>query len=171
MVPVTPFESGPEFPLPFWTLVPDSGLTVRVEAPEADESGHGFDGAVRFEWQGGPQPAFLRLVVLERTMSDNDARGIVRGIGTDFGPTGSQGIEYDEAVSPPGHPWATLGYRLRGQVRGVAVDGWISLGRHAERPFYFMALYPPEYGDGLAPRFDYILRHWEWLDTGQPLYR
>ena len=171
VLPVASFRSGPDFPLPFRTLVPDTArLVPTIEMAGAEDSGRGFAAAARFEWQPGSDPAFLRLVVLDTTMTDNDARGLVRGIATDFGVIASAGIEAQEAVPPPAHPWATLGYRLSGAVRGVPVDGWISLGRQGERIFYFMALYPPEYGDGLGPRFDYVLRQWEWLDGAARLY-
>lgn len=169
VLPVATFAGGEDFPLPFRTVVPDTGrLTARVEDVEGTG---GLSAAARFEWPTASVPAFLRFVVLDRGISDNTARGIVRGIGTDFGIIGSQGIEQEEAVPPPGHRWASLGYRLRGEVGGRAVDGWVSMGRHGGRIFYFMALYPPEYADGLGPRFDYILRHWTWLDTGEALER
>ena len=171
VVPIAPFSSGGDFPLAFRTLVPDPArLKATLDDPDATETGRGFAGAARFEWQAGADPAFLRLVVLDSSMSDNDARGLVRSIATDFGVIASAGIEDEEGVPAPGHPWSILGYRLRGLVDGVAVDGWISLGMKDDHPFYFMALYPPQYGDGLGPRFDYILRQWVWLDGDRPLY-
>lgn len=168
-VPVQPFASGPDFPLPFRTLVPDgSRLVARAQAIPESES---LDAEARFDWQPATDPAFLRLVVLDTTVSETTARGLIRAISTDFGVIGSGGLEYEEAVPPPGHDWATLGYRLRGVVGSDPVTGWISLGERAGRRFYFMALYPAEYADGLGPRFDFILEHWVWLDTGEPLRR
>ena len=166
-VPVERFSTGADFALPFRTLVPDhERLAARAEPIAGAGS---FAAEARFDWQPAAGHAFLRLVVLDSATSDNTARGLVRALGTDFGLIGSRGMEYEEAVPPPGHDWATLGYRLRGVAGDDPVTGWVSLGEHAGRSFYLMALYPPEYADGLAPRFDYILEHWVWLDTGEPL--
>lgn len=167
VLPVGTFTSGADFPLPFRTIVPDWG---RLEPSiERESKSEGFSASARFEWTPASEPAFLRLVVLDSTMSDNDARGVIRSIATDFGIIGSRGVEYEEGVPPPAHAWSSFGYSLRGKLQGQAVEGWISMGSQRGKLFYFMALYPPEYADGLGPRFDFILRNWEWLGTGERL--
>lgn len=161
-------EWSPEdFPLPFRALVPDTPrIATSVDRDDGDSR---FDASARFEWTPANGVAFLRLVVLREGTDSATAVGLARGLGTDFGVIGSQGMELDESVPRPMHPWAFTGYRLRGVVGSQPVTGWISMGQRQDRFFYFMALYPPEYGDGLGPRFEYILRTWRWLEPDASL--
>ena len=153
------FSTDAGFPLPFRTRVPRE-LAARVESSESG----GISGAVRFTPPTDTgAPTFLRIVVLGDRLGRNDAVGLVRSIGTDFGVIGSQGMEYEEATPPPGHEWAFFGIRLRGVVHDEAVDGWISLGERAGRFFYLMALYPASEAQRMEPMFGSILESWTWL--------
>jgi|GEM_PF-573384 len=148
------------YPLRFSTRLPQ-----RVRP--ADEG----QGALRFEFDTqNADSAFLRVVALPEGIDEQRARGLLRAVGTDFGVIGSQGLEIDEAPAPQQYAWSLLSYRLQGVVRDRPVDGILALGRHDGRYFHVMQLFPPEYADGVAPRFDYVLRHWRWAD-GSPLTR
>jgi hypothetical protein len=71
-------------------------------------------------------------------------------------------------VKPP--PWAeeafSFDYVGHGNVR---FTGMTALARRGARWFHVLTHYPVEFGDGLAPRFEYVLRHWRWADTREPL--
>jgi hypothetical protein len=77
-----------------------------------------------------------------------------------------------EQVSRPAEtpPWALQAHAFdyAGNA-GARFVGRIILARHGPRFFHVIMHYPPEYGDGLGPRFDRILQHWRWEDTGLPL--
>jgi hypothetical protein len=76
----------------------------------------------------------------------------------------------DEAdpAEPPG--WGQEAYTFSYAGDGnVPITGRLVLGRHADRYFHVLTHYPAEYGDGLGPRFQSILEHWRWEDTGRPL--
>lgn len=47
--------------------------------------------------------------------------------------------------------------------------GTIGIARHGNRFFHVLAHYPAEYGDGVGPRFERILREWRWEDDGSRL--
>ena len=153
------FATDDSFVMPFTTRVP-AGIEARVEAEASEER---LAGAVRFAPGVADSSAFLRLVAFDDRVSRNDAIGLVRAIGTDFGIIGSQGMEVREATPPPAHPWSFFGYRLRGLVGGAPVDGWISLGERDGRYFYLMALYPEARAADLQRAFDFVLANWAWL--------
>ena len=50
-----------------------------------------------------------------------------------------------------------------GQVTNIAVHN------RDDRFFYVAHAYPPEYGDGFAPRAHYIRKQWVWLNDGSGL--
>ena len=47
--------------------------------------------------------------------------------------------------------------------------GSVRLGRHAGRFFYVVTDAAEEAGGAFAPRRDYLLQHWRWLDDGTSL--
>lgn len=163
-VRVRDWRTPPDFPLPFRTRLPE-----RVRASSGAE---GEQAWVRFDFDSGTADSvYMRVLVLPEGTDANDARALARAIATDFGPIGSQGLEYTEGRDAPAYDWAQVNYRLRGFVRDTPVTGSLALARHGDRFFTVMQLYPPEYGDGAGVRFDYIRSEWRWLDTGSPLSR
>ena len=163
-VETRPWSTPDDFPLPFSTRLPEP-----MEADAGDLSGESW---VRFSFRdAGSAGPWLRLLLLDETVSEMDARGLVRGIAADFGLTVSQGIERQEGGDAPDFPWARTVFPINGQIRGQAVLGWIALGKHADRFYTLMQVYPPEYGDGAGPRFHYIRDQWRWRDTGAGLER
>jgi hypothetical protein len=147
---VRPFESPVDFPLGFSTVVPADMVVDFVSSGEGD--------AVRFEAVFGGihrSDAMLGLIVPPNRPDAEEAREMVAGVASDLG-----GVQ----VSDPVFPGAIAGYRLVGEVAG-----FLALGQQNDQWFYFLAQYPPEFGDGMAPRMDLILRRWIWSDDATPL--
>lgn len=72
----------------------------------------------------------------------------------------------------PGRPgrweWSELEYPL-GDAAGARLFGTVAVARHGGRWFRVLLRYPPEYGDGLAPRAELILEEWRWEESGEGL--
>jgi hypothetical protein len=150
VVLVMPFEPPVGFPLGFRTVVP---ADMRVQYASSGEG-----DAVRFEaaFGGVHRPeALLSFTVLPEGLESEEARGRVQEIAAAMGAVRAESA---------GPPWALDSYRLAGEHAG-----FLALGEHREFWFYFLASYPPEFGDGLSPRIDLILRRWFWADDGTRL--
>lgn len=151
-----PLRSPDGFPLAFTTRLPERLRAVR----ESEEQ-------IRFDFDGpAGDSAYLRVVVLPAGTSERRARDVVLALATEIRALGSGGQEVREGRVPQEHPGAILAYPLSGQIGGRTIHGLIALGTHADRFFYIMEVYPPESGDGVAPRFHYLLSHWRWRDSG-----
>lgn len=161
-VAVRRWSTPDEFPLPFSTILPE-----RVRASTGTE---GQLAWARFEFDGVPADrAWMRMLVLDDGLTRPEALSRARAVASDFGPIVSRGIEYTEGENAPDYEWAHQSWGLTGVVHDEPVTGSLSLGRHGERFFTIMQIYPPEYGDGVGPRFQYILEHLRWRDTGTRL--
>jgi hypothetical protein len=153
---------------PFSTYVPD-GLNAVVEA-------HGDSGSVRFSaaFAGREEPnAYMHVRLYP---SDTDllaAREVVAGFLRSRRPQDDPmgGLDIDEPQEPEQPPdWGLEAHRFDYAGDGnVAYVGRIVLAQYRDRFFHVLTHYPAEYGDGMGPRLDYVLRHWRWEDTGQPL--
>jgi hypothetical protein len=80
-----------------------------------------------------------------------------------------RGTEPHEQAEPP--PWGeeahTFAYTGETNIR---YTGRVVLARSTSGFFHVITHYPPEFGDGLEPRFERILRHWRWETTGEMLW-
>ncbi|TVP42059.1 MAG: hypothetical protein EA350_17720 [Gemmatimonadales bacterium] len=148
---VQAFETPVSFPLGFSTVVP---ADMRVE-----QVGSGEGDVVRFEaaFGGVHRPeALLSLTVLPGDLSESEAREQFASVAAVLGAGPHSGERF---------PWALQERMLIGDV-----SGFVALGRHQDR-WYLMAMqHPPEYGDGMAPRVDLMLRRWRWTSDGSPLH-
>jgi hypothetical protein len=61
--------------------------------------------------------------------------------------------------------WALERYRV-----ADGHSGSLGVGLQNGTWYFIMTLYPPEYGDGMGPRADLILRRWQWTGSGTPLW-
>jgi hypothetical protein len=150
VMPVVAFRSPLAFPLGFETVIPaDMGVDL-ASSGEAD--------VVRFvaAFGGERRPdVSLTFAVLPAGVEAEEARSNIAALARMLGAT-----ERTEQIPP----WATRAYDA---VADTAA--FLTLGQHRDHWFYLLARYPVEYGDGMAPRIDLILRRWVWLDDGTPL--
>jgi hypothetical protein len=151
VIAVQAFSTPPDFPLGFSTVVPED---MRVE-----HVGSGEGDVVRFEAEFGgvhrPEAVFS-FTVLPGELTEAEAREQFASVAAVLGAGPQRGRRF---------PW-TLDERI---LIGDA-SGFVALGRHRDR-WYLMALqHPPEYGDGMAPRVDLLLRRWRWISDGSLLH-
>jgi len=143
------YRAPPGFPLPFRTWVP-AGLEVREVA-----SGEG--DAILFLAAFGElrTDAALRLFVPGAELDGDAAVHLAREM------LSLQGRVRERTLRPA---WSRAGFELDERER-VAVS---NVGERAGRAFILTYEYPPEFGDGLAPRFSRILEEWGWEPDGPP---
>jgi hypothetical protein len=148
-----------DYGLRFTVYVPD-GLSVDY-ATDADS------GGVRFHAAFTGQPD--RNAYMHVFLYPAGTTGVVAREGA-FQFLRSRFLVGDEAnpVETPewGHEAYGIAYAGDG---GAQYVGQMVLASRGDRYFHVLTHYPAEYGDGLAPRFSYILRSWRWEDTGRPL--
>lgn len=138
------FESPIAFPIGFTTVVPADMIVEFASTGEGD--------AIQFEaaFGGVREPeARLAIVVMQDGTDERAARSRISALGA-------------AAARIEGRAWDLEAYSLE------EGPGFIALGERNDEWFYLLASYPPEYGDGMAPRLDLILRRWLWSD-GTPL--
>jgi hypothetical protein len=155
---------------PFSTYVPD-GISAALE-------GGGDTAAVRFAaaFTGAAEPnAYMHVRLYAPATPPALAREIVTGFlrsrRVQDDPIG--GIAIDEpydVVEPPA--WGAEAYSFAYVGDGnVPYVGRLVLARYGDRLLHVLTHYPAEYGDGLTPRFDWILGQWRWEDSGAMLTR
>jgi hypothetical protein len=156
------------FATPLSTYVPD-GITSHVEAV-------GDSGAVRFSaaFTDRTDPnAYMHVRLYPTGTSLPAAREVVasflRSRRPQDDPMGTSDLpEPQEMVEAP--QWALEAHAFDYQGDGgVQYVGRIILARYGARFFHVLTHYPAEYGDGLAPRFEYILEHWRWEHSAEAL--
>jgi hypothetical protein len=137
------------FPLPFRTWVPAGLQATEVSSGEGD--------AVLFLAAFGEvrADAGLRLFV---PRAEVDAAAAVR-LAREM--LSLQGRVRERSARPA---WSLAGFELDERER-VAVS---NVGERAGRAFILTYEYPPEFGDGLSPRFGKILEEWSWEPDGPP---
>jgi hypothetical protein len=144
-IQVRDFEPPVGFPVGFGTVVPADMTVDFVSTGQGD--------AVRFEaaFAGIRRPdAALSFTVLPQGTDTADARRRVTAVAAGLGARPRELADGD---------WAMERYGLQGDT-----VGFLALGEHRAHWFYFLAQYPPEFGDGMGPRIDLILRRWRWAD-------
>lgn len=150
VIVVRSIRSPAGFPLAFSTFVPGDIETDFISTGESD--------VIRFEaaFAGIPREDAALLFIVPLVTADAAAtRQWVAEVALEQGAV---------RQSAPNLPWAVEEYRLQGEM-----VGFIALGEHAGRWFYFQASYPPEFAEGMGPRLDLIFRRWRWGDDGTPL--
>lgn len=77
----------------------------------------------------------------------------------------------DNVQESGGWPWTIAAYDFQygGSAAASGFMGTIGLARHGNRYLHVLAHYPADYGDGIGPRIERILREWRWEDDGAPL--
>lgn len=155
-----------DFPLPFSTYVPD-GIAAQV-----DSAGVRFSAAF-----GGVENQLAYMYVHPHPPGTelHQARDrvgeflISRVANDDPLDTDDYADTWDRSDAPD---WAVEAYTFEDDqvaAAGTLYSGRVILARHGTTFFHVIIHYPAEYGDGLGPRFDAILEHWRWEDTGTRL--
>lgn len=167
----TLLTTPPGTPMPFSTYVPQ-GIDASFEG-EADTVAVRF--AAAFTPESDPN-AYMHVRFYVPGTSVADARETLNaflvGRQPDDDPIGDQprNQPYEVMAAPPA--WADEGYAIMYEGEGnVYYSASLILASRGGRVFHVLTHYPAEYGDGLGPRFDFILRHWRWDDTGDMLVR
>lgn len=114
---------------------------------------------VRFvtEFAGTRNPdAYLSVVLHPPGTTEAEAREAARASAVERGYQGGETAGIRQRWR-----WAAGGYPLGRELSGAAA--W---GRHGGHLFQVVLQYPPEYGDGMAPRVGMILDTWIWHDGG-----
>jgi hypothetical protein len=145
------YDAGPGFPLRFSTYVPEGWRAETVSSGEGD--------AVRFTPEGGDAAGVaLTFFVYREQIRTGEARQMARNMADVVG---------NASREQRPERWALDAYSFD----GPDLVGRLVLGRQAGRFFHFMSVYPPEWGDGFAPRAGIIIDEWVWHDTGRGLGR
>jgi hypothetical protein len=149
VIGVREYEPPMGYPLVFRTLVPNDMAIDYLASGEAEVVMFmaAFGGVRR-------EDARLDLGVLPSGTDRAEAESFLRALAESEG---------GRPRSESGRSWALVRYDLSG-----ARSGFLALGQRRDHWYYFLAAYPPEFGDGLGPRIDLILRRWTWGD-GTPL--
>ncbi|HSJ24492.1 MAG TPA: hypothetical protein VK929_07495 [Longimicrobiales bacterium] len=165
----TLLSTPPGTPMPFSTYVPEGIAT--------DFEGAADTVAVRFAAAFSPESdpnayMHVRFYVPGTTVADarETLNAFLVGRQPDDDPVGDQPRDqpYEVMDTPPA--WADEGYSIMYVGEGnVYYSAVLILASRGGRVFHVLTHYPAEYGDGLGPRFDFILRHWRWDDTGDML--
>jgi len=148
-IAVNLLEAPKAFPLNFSTYMPDDMQVETVSSGEGD--------ALRITAAFGDQPseqAALTIFAFPDRVSAQEALQVAEQTALALGGTPREDRRYT---------WSTAEYQLQGER-----SGFLALAEHDGTPFYLLATYPPEFGDGMAPRIELILREWRWADS-QPL--
>jgi hypothetical protein len=161
-------QSPPAAPIPFSTYVP--------EGIQAGFEGAGDSLAVRFAaaFTGVADPnAYMHVRFYAPDVGLDEARQMMGGFLATRVPEADP-VETDaapqayEEVEPPSWGHEAYSVRYRGDGNRLYV-GHLVIATRRDRVFHILTHYPAEFGDGLGPRFDRVLEHWRWDDTGTPL--
>jgi len=142
-IAVVRFQAPLEYPKDFLTVVPTDMVV--------DYATSGAGDVIRFEadFGGIRRPdAALSFTVLPEGTEPQEARATAIEIAREHGGT---------RHSPPLRSWALEEWQ-------IAPAGFLALAHHGHRWFLFVASYPPEFEDGMAPRIELILRRWTFID-------
>lgn len=142
---VSLLEPPDPFPLDFSTYVPEDFQVETVSSGEGD--------ALRITAAFGGQPneqALFTIFAFPERVDVEAAQQVAEQTAQTMGGTPVEDRRY---------AWTLAEYQLQGER-----SGFLALGEHGGSPFYLLATYPPEFGDGMAPRIKLILREWRWAD-------
>ena len=151
------FETPADWPLAFSTYYPEDWLV------ETASSGEG-DGVTFVANYGGTRNDQVTLTIFAYPAgTDADgAQELARSLATSLGLA-------ELAPGERTYPWALTEYAGTASLGEVELVARLGLGRHGDRYFSILYQYPPEFGDGFAPRAAVVLDEWRWSDTGEPL--
>lgn len=143
---------------------------------ETDVDAAGDSASVRFSaaFSGSVDPnayMHVRLYPLGTgtAVAGEVVAGFMRSRRPQDDPTGDAPAE-----EAPHHPtdvpaWGTEAHVFSYADGDRRYVGRVVIGQHGPQSFHVLTHYPAEYGDGLGPRFEQILRHWRWEDSGAML--
>lgn len=147
---VVEYRSPTGFPLGFTTVVPaDMEVDLRTsDRGEEVQFVAAFGGVRRPE-------SSLRFVAFPATSDSAEVRDRIEAAVAEVAGTPVERLPGD---------WAVERYRV-----GDGYSGSLAVGVEDGNWYYFLTRYPPDYGDGMGPRVDLILRRWQWTGSGSPL--
>lgn len=149
-------QSPPGFLIPFSTYVPAS-MTVAMDTAGPTDMATFSSGEARELMD----EAFLMVALYPAGTTLLQVQDSIRQFVASRGP----GIDETDAAEPP--PWAEWAVDLSyPRSQGEWYSGSVAIAQYGPRYFHVIELYPAEYGDAIRPRFDAVLRHWRWEDTG-----
>lgn len=144
------------FAVPFSTYLPE-GMVVEFDTAVAVHrvtlAGEASDSL--------PEAAFMTITV----HAAGTTRLVVEDRVREFVVSRGPGIDESQEVEPPSWgEWAVdLSYP---RSVGEWFAGSAVIGQYGPRYFHVIQLYPAEERDAFAARFDAVLEHWRWEDTG-----
>jgi hypothetical protein len=146
------YESPADFPLGFSTYVPEDMVAERWPSNEGD--------AVAFVAAFGGhrnEAAAMRVIAHRPGATEHEVEEILSQLARDLG------ADLVESSDDPRHDWSVREFRsVPRSSRRDAPHGTLAVGRHDGRYYTIAIHYPPEYGDGFAPRTHLILQEWRW---------
>jgi hypothetical protein len=146
------YESPADFPLGFSTYVPEDMVVERWPSNEGD--------AVAFVAAFGGyrnEAAAMRVIAHRPGATEHEVEEILSQLARDLG------ADLVESSDDPRHDWSVREFRsVPRSSRRDAPYGTLAVGRQDGRYYTVAIHYPPEYGDGFAPRTHLILEEWRW---------
>jgi hypothetical protein len=147
------YDAPADFPLRFSTYIPEDMVAERWPSNEGD--------AVAFVAAFGGErneAAAMRVIAHRDGATAHEVEEILGQLARDLG------TNLVESSDEHRYEWSVREFQSvpRRSQRDAPV-GVMAVGRRGDR-FYTIAIhYPPEYGDGFAPRTHQILQEWRWL--------
>ena len=147
-------ESPDGFPMKFSTYMPPDMQVSFVPDSAAVKFTAAFGGTV--------QPlAYVHVQRLAGGIEDARAESIPARM------LGGKAVDRLEVYAGK-PPWADDGAGYSYTENGTHYSGTIATQTEGGTPFRIIIHMPSEYGDGMGPRVEMLLRHWRWSD-GSPL--
>jgi hypothetical protein len=147
------YDAPSDFPLRFSTYIPEDMVAERWPSGEGD--------AVAFVAAFGGQrneAAAMRVIAHREGATAVEVEEILGQLALDLG------TELVASTEEPRFDWSVREYRsVPGRTQRDGPHGYMAVGRRGDRYYTVAVHYPPEYGDGFAPRTHQILQEWRWL--------
>lgn len=151
------FRAPDDFPLQFSTYFPPDMLAEVTREPAP-----GVSFVANFAGKRNDN-AVLRVVFEPAGTIESAAKARARRAAAE------RGMNDRADDTPRRFAWSLAEYDFAEQTSdGEQVGGTVAVGRHGDRYFQVLLMYPDEYGDGMGPRVARILDEWRWQD-GAPL--
>jgi hypothetical protein len=147
------YDAPADFPLRFSTYIPEDMVAERWPSGEGD--------AVAFVAAFGGQrneAAVMRVIAHREGATAVEVEEILGQLALDLG------TELVPSTDERRFDWSVREYRsVPGRTQRNNPHGFMAVGRRGDRYYTVAVHYPPEYGDGFAPRTHQILQEWRWL--------
>ncbi len=152
-------QSPAGFPAGFSTYIP---ADMQAQ-PRATDAGHSLEIVANFG-DVRNERAYLQFFFYPAGTSLALARTNIDSFITGLNPE----VDRSRPVTP--YPWATEQIAFSYPHEQQTFVGHAAIAQRGAVPFHLIVHYPAEYGDGMGPRVDAVLREWRW-DDGSPLMR